>query len=219
MRIVKLSGLVAVLLLATAGVLLLSSHHVDTVRADGVPRVLRPSGAGHKAAPRDRSASVKSRVEGSSVPAGTPSYLLPCYEDSAAINQQPCIAAGEARASQVASQYPSSLSDGASYLTAAQAEQDAIDGGALDPGAQPSSAAQFTTYSTAAVAMGESSQANPYVDPSTPVWLVTVHATPSVLPSPPTGGAIAAPTVYSEILDAINGNVIDFCGGCDSVTS
>ncbi len=111
------------------------------------------------------------------------------------------------------------LSDGASYLTAAQAEQDAIDGGALDPGAQPSSAAQFTTYSTAAVAMGESSQANPYVDPSTPVWLVTVHATPSVLPSPPTGGAIAAPTVYSEILDAINGNVIDFCGGCDSVTA
>ena len=49
-------------------------------------------------------------------------------------------------------------------------------------------------------------------DPTTPTWLVTVDAPPKVDPS--ASGDPMSATVYSEIIDAVSGAVIESCPGC-----
>ena len=75
--------------------------------------------------------------------------------------------------------------------------------------------AQFTNYGEAARLIKES--ANPGIDTSLPVWMVTVHGeyafgTGQMAPS--AGEA----SVYTVIMDAVNGNSIDVCMGCATVS-
>ena len=56
--------------------------------------------------------------------------------------------------------------------------------------------------------------APPAADPATPAWVVTVDAPPQadILGEPTTA------TVFTDVIDAVSGAVIDSCPGCRSVT-
>jgi hypothetical protein len=56
--------------------------------------------------------------------------------------------------------------------------------------------------------------APPGSNPATPAWVVTVDAPPqaNVLGEPTTA------TVFTDVIDAVSGGVIDSCAGCRSVT-
>jgi hypothetical protein len=56
--------------------------------------------------------------------------------------------------------------------------------------------------------------APPGANPATPAWIVTVDAPPqaSILGEPTTA------TVFTDVIDAVSGAVVDSCPGCRSVT-
>lgn len=70
-----------------------------------------------------------------------------------------------------------------------------------------------TTYGAASALMGGSP--NPVLDGSVPVWLVSVDAVMDVDRAP--GDTRPVANVYTVIMDAANGAVIDSCAGCDTV--
>jgi hypothetical protein len=75
-----------------------------------------------------------------------------------------------------------------------------------------------TTYDEASSLMGEASQ--PLVNPETEVWIATVTIPGGATAwGSPGGTPNDAVDVYTVILDAANGNLIDACDGCNSVTS
>jgi hypothetical protein len=56
---------------------------------------------------------------------------------------------------------------------------------------------------------------NPVLDASVPVWLVSVDAVMDVSRAP--GDTRPVANVYTVIMDAANGAVIDSCAGCDTL--
>jgi hypothetical protein len=112
-------------------------------------------------------------------------------------------------------QWPATPASSRSYLDAQAAASEASLGRAAPP-SQPVIEAE-TTYAEASRLLGGGGP-NPYVLPSTPVWIVTVP-----LPWPEVsvlqrggGGPSATPkeSPYTIILDASNGAAIDSCSGC-----
>ena len=167
------------------------------------------------------------------VPAGLPFYLQACYRDQNAIPLKQCLTNGQQRAIEEASIYPgdptgtkSSLSGSSStpttspYISETEAEHVARSGPG-DSQSNPANA-ELTTYIQASTLIGENAPANPYLSDSMSVWLVTVHG-PAISPSMPPGSrgtqAVARPQYFSEIIDAVNGAVIDYCAGCKPLTT
>jgi len=121
--------------------------------------------------------------------------------------------------SKAAQQWPVTSS---TYLTEAQAinEVTRVLGANADAN---SGHALLTTYANASNLMGDAG-ANPSVNPSTMVWLITVTAASgsggfsegSSLTGTPT---VAPSRFFSVVMDAANGLQIDECYGCDTVTS
>ena len=133
----------------------------------------------------------------------------------------PVAAAGvNQQATQTAIQdtFPSAAGSGVALLGRSAAESEAR-AGAKTPGAPAAeaSAVTFSRLTTYAIAEGLTGGGNSSVAPTTPVWIVTVHA-PTMTDGSP---AIAPKRVdqYSVILDAVNGQGIDTCIGCAWITS
>lgn len=75
----------------------------------------------------------------------------------------------------------------------------------------------LTTYGNANTLLhGEAN--NPNISAATPVWVVTVHAAPR--PNSGIDGAnVPSPNVYTVVLDAVNGELIDTWAGGDVVSA
>ncbi|MDA8400010.1 MAG: hypothetical protein M0008_08195 [Actinomycetota bacterium] len=157
------------------------------------------------------------RVASTPVPPGTPPWITPCYKDSAAVPLKPCLAGGAARERQTQSQLLASPSG--SEISEQQALL--IAGGSRSANKhRPPEYAKLTTYLRAENLMGEPTPSNPYINPTTPVWIVTVIATVPLWSHPaPLSPAQKYPPVtsYTVILDAFNGQAVDLCEGCHSV--
>lgn len=75
---------------------------------------------------------------------------------------------------------------------------------------------QAMTYGKAVIALGEQ-LGNAALDPSLPVWLVTVDSPPLDGSRAPGDTRTVQPR-YTMIIDAANGAVIDYCGGCGGLS-
>jgi len=146
------------------------------------------------------------------MPATTPQYLAPCYADQAAIPLGKCLTATRAQYKIEEQEFPSY---GSQLMSITQAEAKAE----RTPGTP--TAAKLLTYLQASEAMGANGLTNPYISGTTPVWLVTVHGLGTVADPPgnaPGATRTAVPaSVYTVVMDAIDGRQIVTCTGCKTV--
>lgn len=211
-KVKVLSGVAGAAIMASAGV-------VAALLVAGPSAAIQKSSGGSRHVPASGTTPpTPYRGVRVAVPKGTPPWLVPCYEDSAAVPLKTCLAGGKARRAQQQAQFPSAQVSGGTEISEAQAFLIARNGSPLATASTPEYG-QLTTYLHAENMMGEPSPSNPYIDPATPVWIVTVMA-PAVDFSPPAMSAaskVFTQKMFTEVIDAANGSVADYCGGCHSV--
>ena len=106
---------------------------------------------------------------------------------------------------------------GTRYLTRKQIERIAKDGIGKLRGLRIGPFAPDATSEALPLGQAESligHPAPPGANPATPAWIVTVDAPPqpNILGEPTTA------TVFTDVIDAVSGAVLDSCAGCRSVT-
>lgn len=140
-------------------------------------------------------------------------WLEGCYAHPDIIDPAPCVADAMKGANATRSQFPATVPAGQTAPSEAVIEN--IARSANGAPASAAARAMAMPYDQAVKALGEG-LGRPGLDPTLPVWLVTVDAPADQVSRAP-GDTHAAPAVYSEIVDAANGAIIDYCAGCDSV--
>ncbi len=123
----------------------------------------------------------------------------------------------ESIASAAARTFPVTTPPGGNVISRVRAV-DIADRLALTPltAAAPASAHAWTMYVTYGdVARFSGGAGNFLVDPTTPVWVVTVEAPTATMGSPKQHPVIEP--AYTVVLDAVNGQMIDMCVGCNTL--
>lgn len=136
----------------------------------------------------------------------TPASMIPSCENGPTVNTR---------------QWPIVPAAGQSAISQSRADQIGSAMVAKSAGAtrgtdtvSPRANSEMMTYQQANHLLGDG--ANPSVDPSTKVWVVTVDA-PFALYMTPSANEPPPPSVFTVILDAANGAPIDACAGCSVV--
>lgn len=138
-----------------------------------------------------------------------PATAAPCAPNAPSDVQANCSQERSQADARAQSQMPADTAPGQSYITKDQAISRAR-GNSSAP-----SFAEMTRYADAAALIGE--EPNASLSPTTQVWVVTVDQAPDLANFPQPGGApldASRMAGYTVIMDAVNGNVIDSCGGC-----
>jgi hypothetical protein len=139
------------------------------------------------------------------------SALAPCYAHPGLVDPASCVANTLPGMEAQLAKFPSSPPPGTTPPSRTR-----IAGLARQVAGAPSSAdteAELTTYGVATTRLGGSG--NPVLTRDLPVWLVTVHAPMDVSRVP--GDTTPIPGVYTVVMDAANGALIDSCAGCNVV--